>query len=171
MTDGENSLPPKSMNDRLKEFEAILDEYETKIGLGGIRFNHEVEECLTLTRSQINAMTIQECSVFGLMIAQYSAFLQMQYNRQKTRMDWATRELDLIIAKDASKYGYGDDKNFVKYDVVKSKVIVANEAARILSNIIKHAAARAQELEQMSTKISMIGKSIFDIKMMKVKNE
>lgn len=161
----------KSSGDRLKDFEKVLNEYETGIGLGAIKYNAEVNACMSLTRAEINAMTPQECTVYNLILTQYSAFLQMEYNRNKTRNEWASRELDLIVAQEASKYGYGDDKNFVKYELVKSKIILANAGARALYGIIKHASARAQELEQMSTKIAMIARALFDIRMMKVKSD
>lgn len=161
----------KSSGDRLKEFEQVLDQYETSIGLKSIKYNAEVNACMSLTRAEVNAMTVQECTVYNLILTQYSAYLQMEYNRNKTRNEWATRELDLIVAQDASKYGYGDEKNFVKYELVKSKIILANAGAKALYGIIKHAAARAQELEQMSTKVSMIARALFDVRMMKVKSD
>jgi hypothetical protein len=160
-----------SGEDRLAEFERVLDEYNTATGLAYIKYNSEVENCMSLTRAQINAMTVSDCSVYNMILTQYSAYLQMQFNRHRVRVDWATRELDLIVAKEASKYGYGDDKNFVKYDLVKNKIILANEAARVLNNIIKHASARTQELEQMSQKIAMVGRALYDVRMIKVKSE
>ncbi len=163
MTSGEI----KSQADRLKEFEGLLEEYESNIGLQGVKFNAEVEPYLCLTRTQILAMTVQDCAIANLILTSYAAFLQAQFNRQKVRTEWAGRELDLIMSREASKYGYGDDKNFVKYEFVRGKVIGANEAAKNLNGIVKHASARMLELDQMSTKVSMIARSIFDVKMMK----
>lgn len=159
----------KSQTDRLAEFEKLLDDYENNIGINAVKYNPEVKLALSFTIEQIKTMTVQECAIFNLLLTQYSAFLQAQYNRQKVRAEYANRELDLIMSNEASKYGYGDDKNFVKYEFVKGKVIGANQAAKALYGIIKHASARMQELEQMSTKVSMIARAIYDVKMIKVK--
>ncbi len=140
---GENKL---SFEERLKKYEAILDQYTVKIGIAHIMYNSEVNDLLMLNSDQLRGMSHEQCGESSYILSNYATFVQMEYNRQKARVDWANSELNKIIADQGDRYG---DK-YTKFDLLKARVISGDSSAQVLGNIIKHAEGRATQLESVA---------------------
>lgn len=145
----------KSYNDKLKDFEKILDEYTNGIGLSSIRYNNECEQIIFMSQKELESLTPQECNVNAFTLSQYALYIKKEYNRNYTRKKWAERHLDLIVASQASSY----DK-YTKYDVIRSNIINSDTAAGTLHNIILHAESRCSELEGLHFNIESMAEKI-----------
>lgn len=158
----------KSNQDRLADFERVLNEYTDTLGFATIRYNTDVDQILELSRAQLRGMSTEDCGESAFILAQYAVFIQKEQNRQKVRIDWAERELSDIISREASNYGFGGDKGrYVKYDMIRSTVVSGNGAAKALNNIIRHAKARSLELDQISMNINIMSKCLIELQQTK----
>lgn len=158
-----------SYKERMKKFEAILDEYQKQNGLSHILYNSEIEGVLSLTREELSNLTAEQCGESQFLLAQYSAYLQKNYNRHNAKLKWAERELSNLVAKECHNYGDDNFMNNAKFQLILGKVIYGNEAAKVLNQIVNHASACVNELNDMSTKISFISKALGDLQQSKRK--
>jgi len=154
----------KSSQDKLKLFEKILDEYISTTGLPHIVRNSEVEGVLSLTRDELKGMTAEDCGINSFLLQQYATYIQKEHNRNNVRVQWATRELSLIVATQESRFRTGD---YMKYELLLNKIICGDIAAAALSKIVKYASARATELDQLSSKIGMMGRALIELQQTK----
>ena len=157
----------KSAEDRLKDFEKVLNQYTDTLGFSTIRYNTDIDEILELTREQLRGMSTDDCGEASFLLAQYAVFIQKERNRQNVRIDWAERELSNIIVSEASNYFDSDRIKYTKYDFVKSTVIAGNGAAKVLENIIKHAKGRSIELDQIASNINVMSKCLIELQQTK----
>lgn len=145
--------PSNTFKDKLKQFEAILDQYDSKIGIDKIIYNNKVEEVLLMEENQLKNLDKAGLEEYSFLLAQYSALLNKEINRNKVRLFYAENQLSLIIAENYSSFS-----SFMKYDVMKSSVILSNTAASVLNNIILHANSRILEIENISQNVLMMAK-------------
>lgn len=148
---------------KLATLEKILDEYQHSVGTAYVIYNTEVSSLLSLSRDELKNYDAEECGMGSVMLSQYSIYVQKEQNRQNTRVYWATRELDLLVA--VQEQNYGD--SYVKYDVKRDKIISADSYAKKLYQIIKHAKSRSIELEFLSSKIALVAKALQDLQQTK----
>lgn len=160
---GENNS--KDTATRLKEYEKVLDDYLQNIGVGSIQFNAEVEDVLTMTQIELRGLSPEDLGEKAYVLAQYSAYIRKEYNRNNTRLQWAEHDLRLLIAKEYGNYKSSDE--YIKYDLVVTRIVNANSVARALYDIIKHARSRVNELEGLSSAINTMSKVIMELQQTK----
>jgi hypothetical protein len=93
--------------------------------------------------------------------------LQKEKNRHSIRVDWANGELDLLIAREAGNYGMDGGKSFIKYELLRSRIVIADSAAQALYQIVKHARARVTEIDQMSYQMNIMSKALIELQQTK----
>ena len=136
---GEN----KSFKDRLKEYEAVLDQYTVKIGIAHIMYNTEANEIMLYDADMLRGMSHEQCGEGAFILSNYATFIQMEYNRHKARVRWANTELMRIIAGTGDRYG----DSYTKFELRKANCMNDDSSAQVLGSIIKHAEGRAIQLE------------------------
>lgn len=150
----------KTSSERLREFEDVLDDYNSKVGVDKIVYNDEVEDVLFMSEEQLKNLDQMGCNEYSYLLAQYSAVLTTYYNRNSVRFFWAENELNKIIASQYSNYSSG---KFDKYELIKFKIINADSAAAALNNIIQASYARKLELDSLSHKMEMMSKILSNV--------
>lgn len=157
-------MSDKTFQDRLKEYEETLNKYIESIGINYILYNKEVEPVLLMTYEQLQKLDSQGCDMYSYLLAQYSLIITKEINRNKSRLNWAQKQLELLVANQAAKYsGPADKANFVKYELLVNRVILNDTSAQTLNKIILHASGRVQELDNISSKIDLMSRTLSNL--------
>jgi len=97
---------------QVDEWDKVLDEYESSIGLG--RYNAQIipEEELNLyfamNRDHIEKLTPEDCAQISYRLGQFAFHIQRTINRELARYNWADESIKETIADDINNYkGYG----------------------------------------------------------------
>lgn len=151
----------KDVNDRLKEYERVLDEYLTGIGVNSFTYNPEVDDILSLTKNHLRGMSPEELGENSYILAQYSAYIQKEYNRQVTRVKWARTDLERIVSALFSEYKTKDE--FVKHEVVVGRIMKDNTVAKKLGSIVKFAEGRMSELQGLSQSVNVMSNTLIEL--------
>lgn len=141
----------KNVESRLQEFQNKLKVYTDSIGLNKVSYNSDIEHIINLDRSILQKMSSMDCDESAFLLSQYANFLQKEENNYKIEVLWAEKHLERIVAENETNYTGGSQ--FVKYELLKQKVILGNSAAKALNGIIVNASARALALSQLSNKM------------------
>lgn len=155
----------KTFEERLEDFHKILKTYTDNIGLKNIGYNSDVDILLKLNKKQLNALSIEDCAEGAFILSQYALFVQKEYNKQKVRIIWANKHLDRIVANHEGNYSGG--QKFIKYELLRQKVINGDSAATALDGIVVHATARATELEDLNHNISNMARYLSQLERIK----
>jgi hypothetical protein len=145
----------KTAKEQLEEWDRILDEYESNIGLGKYNditsFNDdELNNYFAMSRDVIEKLTPEDCVQIALRLAQYALFLQRTLNRELARYNWAEETIKEVIADEINNYkGYG----FVEKSL---QAIKHNAKASTLNKIKKYAKQRSDRLSYLSGNIKNI---------------
>ena len=79
--------------ERLDQIDAVLDEYEGKLGIGKYSedfHDQSVKQYMGMSRQQMEKLTIEECAEAALLLGGFSFYLQRSYNREVARVNWAS---------------------------------------------------------------------------------
>lgn len=150
----------KSYKEMLSSFEQILNAYNNSVGSDRIIYNKSVEDVLLMGYKELKNLDKQGCEEYSYLLAQYSAVLIKEQNRNSVRLIWAQDHLNRLIANNYDKY-VGD--RMMKFDLVKYMIINNDTAASYLNDIILHASARQQELNELSSKVYYMSSLLRDI--------
>jgi hypothetical protein len=154
----------KTFQDRLKEYEEVLDEYTKGFGLNYVMYNKEVEVILLLTYDQIKNLDSEGCDTYSYLLAQYSLTITKEINRNRARLAWAQKQLDLLVASQSKKYVGADEKaSFIKYELLVNRVVLADSSAQVLNKIVLHANGRVLELDNVSAKIDLMSRTLSNL--------
>lgn len=124
---------------KLEAIESILNEYE-KCLIGEASASQEYEKFLSLNRSQIEALSAEECFFGSYTLAQQMLFVQRKINREQARMKWCSNVTNYLVA---SKWGEYSD--FIKADI---KIALISKNDDILEKVSKIKNAAEQRVER-----------------------
>jgi len=150
----------RTAKEQLEEWDRILDEYESSIGLGqyksDIFHDNEINLYFSMNRDHIEKLTPDDCLQIAYRLSQFALHIQRSNNREIARYNWADETTKEIIADDINNYkGYG----FLEKSL---QAIKHNERANALNKIKKYAKQRSDRLSYLSGNI----KNLSDILMM-----
>lgn len=132
----------------LDKRDAMLDEYENKVGMasfGAPGEPEELEQYLTMNRNEIEALDGTTCSIIAVRLIQYAIHIQQAQNKEIARVNWAKNEIKLTIASELNNYkGYG-------YEEKSAQAIKGNSHALKLNEILMYAQQRADRFSFTST--------------------
>ena len=143
---------PDFAKEQLAKIDAVLDEYETSLGLPTFHADfHDIsaKQYLQLSRDQIEKLTPEQCSEAALLLASLSFHLQRSYNREVARINWADRTLKTCIAGKEQAYKGSWESQF-------NQAIKEDGYATKISNIKKYAQQRADRTNYLSSSIKNI---------------
>jgi hypothetical protein len=159
----------KTTKDQVEEWDKILDEYESGIGLGKYSDSHnfiegELNQYFTMSRDSIEKLTPEDCAQISYRLAQYAFFLQRTLNREIARHNWAEESMKESIADEINNYkGYG----FVEKSL---QAIKHNEKASALNRIKKYAKQRMDRLSYLANSVKNLSDIILSVQKTKVKH-
>jgi len=139
--------------EQLDKLDSVLDEYERGMGLplySSESQDESIKKYMTLSRTEIEKLTLEECAEVALLLGGFSFYLQRSYNREMARVNWAESSLKSMIAGRESQYSGSWDSQYhqaVKNDGYSSKLL----------SIKRYAQQRADRITYLSTSIKNLG--------------
>jgi hypothetical protein len=155
--------------EQVEQWDKVLDEYESSIGLGKYsdvhNFNEaELNQYFTMNRDHIEKLTPEDCAQISYRLAQYAFFLQRTLNREIARHNWAEETIKDTIADEINNYkGYG----FVEKSL---QAIKHNDKATSLNKIKKYAKQRMDRLSYLANSVKNLSDIILSVQKTKVKH-
>ena len=154
-----------SVKDRIDTLDSFLDSHNKALGLGKVQLNTEAQQFLSLTYSELNRYNEQECNIASYILEQYALYLQKYTNRLQAKHDWASDNIEKIVAKLAMNYG---DK-FTKYEMRKQMIIADNEYAGALHAIVMETRVKSADIAFIVKNITSISNTLKSLAISKFK--
>ncbi len=155
--------------EQVEQWDKILDEYESSIGLGKYSDVHnfaesELNNYFTMSRDMVEKLTPEDCAQISYRLAQYAFFIQRTLNREIARHNWAEESIKESIADEINNYkGYG----FLEKSL---QAIKHNDKATSLNKIKKYAQQRMDRLSYLANSIKNLSDIILAVQRTKVKH-
>lgn len=151
----------KTSKEEVAEWDRILDEYESSIGLHKYISDTlpeiELNQYLTMSRDVLEKLTTEDCGQIAYRLGQFAFHVQRTLNREIARINWAEETLKEVIADDINNYkGYG-------YIEKSAQAIKHNDRASSLNKIKKFAKQRADRLTYLATSIKNLSDILISI--------
>lgn len=151
----------KNSKEEVENWDKILDEYESGIGLPTYAAEalpeSELQEYLTMNRNVLEKTAPEDCGQIAYRLAQFGFHLQRTINRETARFNWAEETIKEIIADEINNYkGYG-------YIEKSSQAIKHNDRAAMLNKIKKYAKQRSDRLTYLSSAIKNLSDILISI--------
>lgn len=155
----------RTSKEQLEEWDRILDEYESSVGLGKYESDifptDEMNLYFSMNRDHIEKLSPEDCLQIALRLGQFALHIQRTCNRELARYNWADETIKEVIADEINNYkGYG----FVEKSL---QAIKHNDRATSLNKIKKYAKQRSDRLSYLSGNI----KNLTDILTMVYKSK
>lgn len=155
--------------EQVEQWDKVLDEYESSIGLGKYSEVHnfaesELNSYFTMSRDMVEKLTPEDCAQISYRLAQYAFFIQRTLNREIARHNWAEESIKESIADEINNYkGYG----FLEKSL---QAIKHNDKATSLNKIKKYAQQRMDRLSYLANSIKNLSDIILAVQRTKVKH-
>jgi uncharacterized protein (UPF0335 family) len=156
----------KSSKEELQEWDGILDEYESTIGLPKYTSTAlpetELNQYLTMNRDEIEKLTPEDCAQISYRLGQFSFHIQRTINRELARLNWSEENIKGVIADEINNYkGYG----FVEKSL---QAIKHNDKASSLNKIKIFAKQRSDRLSYLANSIKNLSDILLSIQKTKM---
>ena len=158
----------KTSKEEIHHWDAILDEYESSIGLPPYIDDNmpaeELNQYLTMNRNELEKLTPDDCGEISYRLSQFSFHLQRTINREIARYNWSEEKIKEVIADEINNYkGYG-------YVEKSLQAIKHNDKANSLNQIKRYAKQRMDRLSYIANTLKNLSDIIISIQRSKVKN-
>lgn len=159
----------KTTKEQVEEWDKVLDEYESSLGLGHYNSLHsfnetELNDYFTMSRDIIEKLNPEDCAQISYRLAQYSFYVQRTLNREIARHNWADETIKETIADEINNYkGYG----FIEKSL---QAIKHNDKAAALNKIKKYAKQRMDRLSYIANSIKNLSDIMLSVQKIKVKH-
>lgn len=159
-------MTTKTSKEELQDWDRILDEYESSIGLPkynpGILPEEELSKYLSMNRDELEKFTPEDCGQISYRLTQFSLHIQRTINREIARANWAEENIKVTIADDINSYkGYG-------YIEKSYQAIKHNEKANSLNKIKTYAKQRVDRLSYIANSIKNLSDILIAIQKIKM---
>ena len=151
----------KTSKEEVSEWDKILDEYETSVGMPKYESDSmpesELNHYLTMSRDSLEKLTVEDCGQIAYRLGQFAFHIQRTINRETARFNWAEETIKEIIADDINNYkGYG-------YVEKSSQAIKHNDKASSLQKIKKYAKQRSDRLTYIASSVKNLSDILLSI--------
>ncbi len=144
-----------TLNEKLAEVETKLAQFEEENGLPPLKKSLSSRKDYTeLTYEEIQQMSAEELENASIILVNLANYLQRKINLYTSRCRWATNLLDLVIAQE------GEPHKFCSFAERKGRVILGNEYANRLNNVIINSQLRIDRLNFLPSGIKKVGEEI-----------
>jgi hypothetical protein len=156
----------KTAKEELQDWDNLLDEYESGIGLpkytSGVLPEAELNTYLSMNRDELEKLTPEDCGQISYRLGQFSFHIQRTLNRELARHNWSEDTIKIIIADDINNYkGYG-------YIEKSLQAIKHNEKAQTLNKIRVYAKQRSDRLSYLANSIKNLSDILLSIQKTKI---
>jgi hypothetical protein len=146
-----DNQPQKVSKSDVANWDKILDEYETSLGLPKFQNsfgNADAEFFMSLDRRQIEKLDPKDCAAAALILNELALHVQRSYNREIARVNWSESNIKSVVANRVQHYkGYS-------YQERLEQAIKDNSAATKLKKINVYAKQRADRLSFLASSIN-----------------
>ena len=159
----------QTTKEQVDQWDKVLDEYESSIGLGRYSDAHNFTEAelnlyFCMNRDEIEKLSPEDCAQISYRLAQYAFFLQRTLNREIARHNWAESSTKETIADEINNYkGYG----FIEKSL---QAIKHNDKACSLAKIQKYAKQRMDRLSYLANSVKNLSDIMLSVQRTKVKH-
>ena len=159
-----------SIDSKLEKVNAVLDEYDEKIGLSAIRKDEDVEKILSLNYKALSTLSDEECGEMAFILFQYAVFLQKENNRHNAVIEWAKHYIDIDIGARVDQHS--GPNRFSSFEEKKLKIIAdpTNEYVSKLNRIMMQAKVYCKETDFIANRVSQLGSCLLELQQTKRKN-
>jgi len=159
-------MTTKTTKEELQDWDRILDEYESTIGLpkyaSSILSEEELSKYLSMNRDELEKFTPEDCGQISYRLSQFSLHIQRTINREIARSNWAEENIKITIADDINTYkGYG-------YIEKSYQAIKHNEKANALNKIKIYAKQRVDRLSYIANSVKNLSDILIAIQKIKM---
>lgn len=158
-------MSTKTAKEELQDWDNLLDEYETQIGLS--KYNGsglpeaELDSYLTMARDELEKLTPEDCGQISYRLGQFAFHVQRTINREIARHNWADDTIKVVIADEINNYkGYG-------YIEKSNQAIKHNDKAQALNKIKIYAKQRTDRLSYLANSIKNLSDILLSIQKIK----
>jgi hypothetical protein len=156
----------KTAKEELHDWDDLLDEYESGIGLpkysSGILPETELNNYLSMNRDELEKLTPEDCGQISYRLGQFAFHIQRTINREIARNNWADDTIKVVIADDINNYkGYG-------YVEKANQAIKHNDKAQSLNKIRIYAKQRTDRLSYLANSVKNLSDILLSIQKIKM---
>jgi hypothetical protein len=151
---------------KLEELEAILQSYVEQHKVGKIAASGRVEQLLQYGGDDIRRMSDEECGEAAWELRRHAAYIQSVINHEKAVINWATRNIDLKIAKRIEQYS----GQYASFEQKKLQAINDNDVTRNLYILRTYAENRVSKLEYLPGQLSGLAETMLQQQQQKRRN-
>ena len=156
----------KTAKEELQDWDNLLDDYESGIGLpkytSGVLPESELNTYLSMNRDELEKLTPEDCGQISYRLGQFSFHIQRTLNRELARHNWSDDTIKIIIADEINNYkGYG-------YIEKSLQAIKHNEKAQTLNKIRVYAKQRSDRLSYLANSIKSLSDILLSIQKTKI---
>jgi len=152
--------------ERLAKIDSILDGYEGGLGLPNYSsdfHDQSVKKYMSMPHQSMEKLTVEQCAEAALSLGGFSFYLQRSYNREVSRVNWATSAIKSLVSGRESQYSGSWDSQYnqaVKEDGYASKV----------NQIKVYAQQRADRLTYLATSVKNLSDLFVNLQRAKINN-
>lgn len=162
MAEDNNKSTPE---ERLKQLDKILDEYENSLGLP--KFVEQIdEEQITkycqMSRTQMEALDVESCAEISLLLGGYAFHLQRAFNRENARVNWADNILKSLVSGRETQYRGNWESQF-------HQAVQGDEYTKKIFKIKSYAKNRADRIQFLSNSVKNISDLYVNLQRAKVR--
>ena len=156
----------KTAKEELQDWDILLDEYESGIGLpkysSGLLPETELNTYLSMNRDELEKLTPEDCGQISYRLGQFAFHIQRTINREIARNNWADDTIKVVIADDINNYkGYG-------YVEKANQAIKHNDKAQALNKIRIYSKQRTDRLSYLANSVKNLSDILLSIQKTKM---
>jgi hypothetical protein len=131
-----------TIDDKLKQAEKMLDEFEEIHNLNRVVIPNEIEDILNLSHAQLEKLQGMDCAVYSFQLSQFAYYIQRTYNKESSTLKWINNQIDNFVASH-----WSDFDSYTKYEMRPRLIARENE---VLAKLLRQASFYEQKMERMS---------------------
>jgi hypothetical protein len=156
----------KTAKEELQDWDVLLDEYESGIGLpkysSGLLPETELNTYLSMNRDELEKLTPEDCGQISYRLGQFAFHVQRTINREIARNNWADDTIKVVIADDINNYkGYG-------YVEKANQAVKHNDKAQSLNKIRIYSKQRTDRLSYLANSLKNLSDILLSIQKIKM---
>jgi len=126
-------LTSDNVQENLNKIREIFDNHNKVLGIGNLLSKNNVEYYLNIDNKKIAELSTHQCIEAAVILSRYSIFLQQQYNRLSTVIQFCNNEMHRIV----SEAIINEFDQYTPYKYRRLVAIQKNPIAQEYYNIIK----------------------------------
>lgn len=136
------------VDDKLAEIVSKIEEQDRLFNLMSVNADLTCPTYLSMSEDDISKLSSEELAIAEIKLNSFAMCIQKNSNTSNAIKNWAERSLSLLVAKE-----YDTFDKYMKYEVRRDSVIISNEYAKKLYEIISKHSIIIDEMSFLSQNI------------------